>query len=63
MKKAILDSKLEQELCVPKLGELPQKLNSLSPKNIKMKIYRREQKIAELEVTNKQILIKLNETF
>ena len=55
--------KLEQELCVQKLGESLQKLNSLSPKNIKRNVCRRETKIAELKVANKQILIKLNETF
>ena len=53
--------KLEQELCVQKLGESLQKLNSLSPKNIKRNVCRRETKIAELKVANKQILIKLNE--
>ena len=53
--------KLEQELCVQKLGESLQKLNSLSPKNIKRNFCRRETKIAELKVANKQILIKLNE--
>ena len=57
--------KLEQELCVQKLGESLQILNSLSPKNIKRKICRRkkEKKIAELKVANEQILIKLNQAF
>ena len=58
--------KLEQELCVQKLGESLQKLHSLSPKNIKRKICRRERKITNeqiLKVANEQILIKLNEAF
>ena len=55
--------KIEQELYVQKLGVSLQKLNSLSPKNIKRKICRRGKKIAELKAANKQILIKLNEAF
>ena len=57
--------KIEQELCVQKLGGSLQKLNSLSPKNIKRKICRRkkEKKIAELKVAIEQILIKLNQAF
>ena len=61
IKRELSDLKLEQELCVQKLGESLQKLNSLSPKNIKRNVCRRETKIAELKVANKQILIKLNE--
>ena len=57
-KKELSDLKLEQELCVQKLGESLQKLNSSSPKNIKRKICRREKNIPELKVANKQILIK-----
>ena len=52
--------KREQELCVQKLSESLQKLNSLSSKSIKRNIFRREQKVAQLEAENKQILIKLN---
>ena len=53
--------KREQELCVQKLSESLQKLNSLSPKSIKRNIFRREQKmVTQLEAENKQILIKLN---
>ena len=63
LKNELSDLKLEQELCVQKLGDTLQKLNYLSSKNIKMKICRREQTIAEFEVANKQILIKLNEAF
>ena len=36
-------------------------IKSLKPKKYSKKIFQREQKIAELEVANKQILIKLNE--
>ena len=61
IKEQLSDLKLEQELCVQKLGESLQNLNSLSPKNIKRKICQRELKIAELKVANKQNLIKLNE--
>ena len=61
IKEELSDLKLEQELCVQKLGESLQNLNSLSPKNIKRKICQRELKIAELKVANKQTLIKLNE--
>ena len=39
------DLKLEQELSVKKLGESHQKLNSLSPNNIKRKICRREKNL------------------
>ena len=55
--------KLEHKLYVQKLGKSLQLLNSIIPKNIKRRFFRREQKIAKLEATNKQILIKLNETF
>ena len=55
--------KLEQKWCVQNLGKSLQKVNSLSHKNIKRKICRREQKIAELKVANKQTLIKLHEAF
>ena len=55
--------KLEHKLYVQKLGKSLQILNSIIPKNIKRRFFRREQKIAKLEATNKQILIKLNETF
>ena len=55
--------KLEHKLYVQKLGKSPQLLNSIIPKNIKRRFFRREKEIAKLEATNKQILIKLNQTF
>ena len=55
--------KLEHKLYVQKLGKSLQILNSIIPKNIKRRFFRREQKIAKLEATNKQILHKLKETF
>ena len=55
--------KLEHKLHVQKLGKSLQILNSIIPKNIKRRFFRREQKIAKLEATNKQILHKLKETF
>ena len=55
--------KLEHKLYVQKLGKSLQILNSIIPKNIKRRFFRREQKIAKLEATNKQILLKLKETF
>ena len=58
LKKELSDLKLLQELCVQKLGESLHKLNSLNPKNVKMKICGREQIIPELHVANKQMLIK-----
>ena len=54
--------KSDQELCSIKLSESPQKLNSLNPKNIKMKIGRREQKISELSGVNESLVKKLNES-
>ena len=50
--------KLEHKLYVQKLGKSLQILNSIIPKNIKRRFFRREQKIAKLEATNKQILHK-----
>ena len=54
--------KSDQELCSIKLSESPQKLNSLNPKNIEMKIGRREQKISELSGVNESLVRKLNES-
>ena len=54
--------KSDQELCSIKLSESPQKLNSLNPKNIEMKIGRREQKISELSGVNESLVKKLNES-
>ena len=55
--------KLEHKLHVQKLGKSLQILNSIIPKNIKRRFFPREKEIAKLEATNKQILIKLNQTF
>ena len=55
--------KLEHKLYVQKLGKSLQILNSIIPKNIKRRFFPREKEIAKLEATNKQILIKLNQTF
>ena len=54
--------KSDQELCSIKLNESPQKLHSLNPKNIKMKIGRRELKISELIGVNENLVKKLNES-
>ena len=54
--------KSDPELCSIKLSESPQKLNSLNPKNIEMKIGRREQKISELSGVNESLVKKLNES-
>ena len=54
--------KSDQELCSIKLSESPQKLNSLNPKNIEMKIGRREQKLSELSGVNESLVKKLNES-
>ena len=54
--------KSDQELCSIKLNESPQNLHSLNPKNIKMKIGRRELKISELIGVNENLVKKLNES-
>ena len=45
----------------PETWRVASEIKSLKPKKYSKEIFQREQKIAEMEVANKQILIKLNE--